>query len=821
MLTNYLRIAWRRIISNKLYSIINVVGLTLGICSCLLIYLVTSYDFSFDNFLPDKDRIYRIVGDIRDNQGNTRFLNSPFVEVAGFQSDIPGFEAKSGFFPFGREITIKSTDGLTRKYSGRWEGSDAEASVLTGPDFFKVFQYTWLVGQPNVLDSPFKVVLTESAARRYFGQGPLDEMIGMTVVFKDSLQVRVGGIVKDWDKNSDFKYDQFISLRTAPLSSLKSLIPTDDWTSLQPTRSQAFVKLAKGITAAQVNAGFANYISKHVKQVANFPTSAKLRMYLQPLTAIHFTKEYHREDDGDHIDKPYLPILYALMGLALFILALASINFINLSTAQAAQRTKEVGIRKVMGSGRRPLILQFLFETLVLTVFAVFLSVILVFPALFALRGFIPPGVKFHFTDPGTLLFLFLLTMLTALLAGYYPARVLSSYLPVLSLKGPAFQKGSKKGSLRKVLIVFQFTISITFIIGGLVIGNQLRFMQKIDKGFNSDGIVTLTNEDATRDEWAAFTEKLSNIPGVQKVVRQSNNPMSFSWHKEYVTFREKKLIEREVFIQETDPDFMSLYQIKMLAGGSVDSSDSIRNLCINETYARLLGFDVPRKALMHTLYIDDRPWLIGGVVGDFVERSFHETIQPLVILHRSQEEKMIALRLPSSSQKGAKTKEILSAMEKEWLTWFPATRFHYSFLNDSLESLYGQEKRSAWLVNMAMIIAIFISCMGIFGLGMWTAEKRAKEIGIRKVLGASVASITALLTKDFVILIIIALVIASPLSWYCLNRWLMDFAFRITIGAWVFVVAGLSAILIAIITISFQAVKAAVANPVEALRTE
>jgi ABC-type antimicrobial peptide transport system permease subunit len=192
-----------------------------------------------------------------------------------------------------------------------------------------------------------------------------------------------------------------------------------------------------------------------------------------------------------------------------------------------------------------------------------------------------------------------------------------------------------------------------------------------------------------------------------------------------------------------------------------------------------------------------------------------------LVILHRSQEEKMIALRLPSSSQKGAKTKEILSAIEKEWLTWFPATRFHYNFLNDSLESLYGQEKRSAWLVNMAMIIAVFISCMGIFGLGMWTAEKRAKEIGIRKVLGASVASITALLTKDFVILIIIALVIASPLSWYCLNQWLMDFAFRITIGAWVFVVAGLSAILIAIITISFQAVKAAVANPVEALRTE
>jgi putative ABC transport system permease protein len=818
MLTSCLRIAWRKITGHKLYSIIHIIGLTLGISACLIIYLITSYDLSFDSFLPDKDRIFRIVGKIQDKQGNQRFLNSPVLEVADFQYTIPGFEAKTSFFPFGGSITIPWADG--KKFKGTVEGNGAATSILTGSDYFAVFPYQWLVGNAHVLDTPFRVVLTESAARKYFGQGPLDKVIGQKLIFKDSLPVWVGGIVKDWDKNSDFKYDQFISLRTAPLSFLKSSIPTDDWTSLRPGQSQAFVKLARGVTPAQVDAAFASFIRGHVRQVAFFPTDSKLKMYLQPLTGIHFTTDYYREDDGDHIDKPYLPILYALIGLAGFILVLAAINFINLSTAQANERAKEVGVRKVMGSGRGRLVLQFLLETLVLTLMAVLLSLLVVGPLLAAFRSFIPRGVRFHFADPGTLLFLLLITLLTTLLAGYYPARVLSSYSPVLSLKGPAFRQGSTRGSLRKVMIVFQFSLSIAFIIGGTVIGNQIHFMHHIDKGFISDNIITITNEEASAGQLRRFSEDVRGRTDLW-VSRQSHNPMSFDDRSGYFTYRGKDLVEQKALILAADRSFIPLYNMKVLAGGGLPLSDSIKDLVINETFCRMLGFTSPGKALDEMIYFEDKRYLIKGVVADFVEKSYHETIKPLVLLHRSQDEKIVVVRLPSKNEGVTDTRPILAEIEQEWKKSFPETPFQYNYLNDSLESMYGQENRTATLINMAMIITIFISCLGIFGLGMFTTERRAKEIGVRKVFGASVVSITALLTKDLVFLVLIALMIASPLSWYLMNRWLMDFTYRISISAWVFVIAGSSAMLIALMTVSFQAIRAASANPVKVLRSE
>ncbi len=816
MLTNYLRIAWRKIIGNKWYSIINVLGLTLGICACLMIYLITSYDLSFDKFLPDKDRIYRIVGDLRDIQGNKRFLNSPLVEVAAFQNSIPGFEAKTGFFPFGGSITIPAHE--VRKYRGKREGSDAETSVLTGPDFFDIFPHHWLEGSPHTLDTPFHVVLTESAARKYFGDGPLRNMLGQTVIFMDSLTVFVGGIVQDWDHNSDFNYDNFISLRTALHTSLKTRIPADDWTSLKPKISQAFVKLAKGVTAEQINTAFASYIGKHVQQVSYFPGDSKLRMHLQPLTAIHFTPGLHREDDGDHIEKPYLPILYALMGLAGFILILATINFINLSTAQAGQRAKEVGVRKVMGSGRWRLILQFLIETLVLTLFAVLLSVLIVGPALFAFKGFIPTGVKFHPTDPQTLLFLVLLTFVTALLAGYYPARVLSGYSPVLSLKGPTFQKGTGKTNLRRLLIVFQFTISIVFIIGGIVIGKQIRFMHNIPKGFNSDDVLTFTNEDDPIQAIDDFSHNLQVATGLL-VIKQSHNPMSFSARSDFFTYRtQDTLITQEALIQTADPDYARLYEIP-LTGDPPAPSDSFRDIVINETLAHKFGFKHPGEAGGRIVYYQDRTYIIKGIIADYVERSYHEGIKPLALLFRKNEQRTVAVKLDPNGQMSEKT--VVEKAKALWKIFFPYTPFHYARLNDELESIYGQEQRAGWLVNVSMAVTIFISCMGIFGMGMFTAEKRAKEIGIRKTFGASVTSIVTLLTKDFVFLVFLALIIASPLSWYLMNRWLLDFAYRITISAWVFVIAGASAIFVALLTVSFQAIRAATANPVKVLRQD
>jgi putative ABC transport system permease protein len=826
MLTNYLRIAWRKIIGNKWYSIINVLGLTIGICACLMIYLITSYDLSFDKFLPDKDRIYRIVGDLRDNQGNRRFLNSPLVEVDDIQFAIHGFEAKTGFYPFGGSITIPAAASQStaannelRKYRGKREGSDAETSVLAGPDFFDVFAHHWLVGNPQTLDTPFRVVLTEAAARKYFGGGPLQSMIGRPIIFADTLAVFVGGIVQDWAHNSDFNYSHFISLRTAQQRGPGSKTPTDDGTSLSPQMSQAFVKLAKGVTAAQINEAFEAYIRKHAGQISYFLGDSKPRMYLQPLTEIHFTPDLHREDDGDHIEKPYLPILYALIALALFILALAAINFINLSTAQAGQRAKEVGVRKVMGSGRGRLILQFLIETLLLTLFAVLLSMLIVAPALAAFKGFVPTGVGFHPTDPKTLLFLASITIVTTILAGYYPARVLSGYAPVLSLKGPAFQKGTGKRSLRRLLIVFQFTISIVFIIGGIVIGKQLKFMHSIPKGFNSDNVLTFNNEDDPIQNVTAFYGALANATGLF-VIRQAHNPMSFTGRSAFFTYRtEDTLVVQEALVQTADPNYTRFYQIPM--EGVPPTSDSIRDIAINETLAHKFGFKNPGDAGGRILYYQDRTYIIKGIIQDYIERSYHEGVKPMVLLFRENEQRMVAVKLTEKDKRDVGEKSTIATAKRLWEQFFPHTPFQYARLNDSLESIYGQEQRAAWLVNVAMVVTIFISCMGIFGMGMFTAEKRAKEIGIRKTFGASVISIVTLLTRDFVFLGFVALIIASPLSWWLMNRWLLDYSSRIRISPWVFVTAGVSAMGIALLTVGYQAIRAAIANPATVLRQD
>ncbi|MEO8415725.1 MAG: ABC transporter permease [Ginsengibacter sp.] len=439
MLKNYFKIAWRNVIHHKIYTTINIVGLALGICSCIIIYLITSYEFSFDKFHPASDRIYRIVGEVSRNGDDEQFMNSPSPDVAGFQNQIPGFDAAVGVYSYSADVSIPKDNKPLKKFDGRIEGTYVSSSVITWPQYFDIFKYQWLEGNAKVLSEPFKVVLTERRAHQYFGDIPLNNMIGKTVMYDDSLRVSVGGIVKDRAGNTDFGYTDFISISTATHSFLKAFVPAEDWSSLGPHRSMAFVKLAKGVTAAQVNKRFMVFINKNVK----LDPGAKLNMYLQPLADIHFTKDFHRGDDGDNFRKPYLPELYTLIGVALFILIIAAVNFINLSTAQSVQRAKEIGVRKVMGSNRKNIIFQFLTETFVLTAFAVILSVLLVQPALSLFSNYIPAGITFHPFNSSTLLFLLTVTLLTVLFAGFYPARVLASYLPVLSLKGVTSQRGT------------------------------------------------------------------------------------------------------------------------------------------------------------------------------------------------------------------------------------------------------------------------------------------------------------------------------------------------------------------------------------------
>ncbi|MBS1530927.1 MAG: ABC transporter permease [Bacteroidetes bacterium] len=813
MFKNDLKTGWRMIMRNKAYSFINVIGLALGICTCIVIFLITDYEFSFDKFHHDGDRIYRIVGEAQAPSGEKEFLNSLVPDVAGFQYAIPGFEAKAALHFINPKVSIRNSNQRVTVFKG-----DNEI-IITEPQYFDIFKYKWLAGNPaSALSKPNQIVLSEKRAHIYFGNTPLYKMIGRTMVCADSLQLTVSGIVKNWDKNTDFGYSAFMSICGIQNGFLRKFIPTDDWKGLWPHQTMVFVKLYKEVTAAQVNAHFAAFIKKNVK----LSPGAKLTMELQPLTDIHFSTDFLRGDDGDNFRKAYLPILYTLIGIAVFILIIAVVNFINLSTAQSIKRAKEIGVRKVMGSSRMALVLQFLTETFLLTLFAVVTAVIFVGPVLALFHSFIPEGVKFDLFNTSTIFFLISVTVVTCLLAGFYPARVLSSYLPVLSLKGAAVQKGTGQLSLRKTLIVFQFAISLIFIIGAIVIGSQVRYMNNADKGFKMDDIITMNNFGDTSNKLNILAQRIKQIAGVQKVILQGNSPMGFAHNDASYLYKGKNERRLQVSLEIGDEDFIPFYQMKLVAGRNIGHSDSLKELVINETYAKALGFANPADAVGVLLYNGaNKPFPVVGIVADFHEHSFHQRIQPVVIEHVPGMEQSVAVKLNSKGKQLSDVKNAISQIGAEWKKIYPDIPFDYSVLEESVKLLYGQEQNTATLINAAMFITIFISCMGLFGLIMFTAQLKTKEIGIRKVLGASVANIAAMLSREFIGLVVMSILIASPIAWYFMNQWLQDFVYRIHFSVWIFVAAGVSAVLIALLTVSFQAVKAALVNPVKSLRSE
>jgi len=824
MITNYWRVAWRSINRNKVYTLINIFGLALGICGCLVLFVITHYEFSFDRDHPDGGRIYRIVGEQQRGSGERRFMNSPDEDVAGFETQIPGFAATAGLFGYGGKISVPQAGGAPRSFDNSIPGSYMHTAVFTWPGYFDIFRYQWLAGFAGALNRPNNVVLTESRGQLYFGKIPAAEMIGKTVIYDDSLSVRVSGVVRDWVGNTDFGYTDFLSVTTATNSFLRKNIPKADWSSLSPHRSMAFVKLAPGVTSEQINARLALYIKDHVKFSQ---AGSKLTMYLQPLTALHFTSDFHRGDDGDGWRKPYLPSLYAMMGVAVFILLIGAVNFINLSTAVSMSRAREVGVRRVMGSRKWDIRLQFMVETLAITLFAVLLAILLVNPMFALFHDYVPEGVRFPLLSWSTLGFLAGMTVLTTLLAGFYPAWVLSSYDPVVSLKGGG-AAGHDRARLRRALIVFQFTISLVFIIGSLVIGKQIAFMSHADKGFETDRVLTLMDWNDPPQKLQVYVNSVKNLPGVEKVLLEGTPPMGFAQNMDNFSFQPMGNEMHMVSAHMGNEEYIPFYRMRLVAGRNVLHSDSLRELVINETTARQMGCPTPRQAVGRMLYSQAPQGGIGkgypvvGVVADFHVASFHDPIPPVVIENVPERKNCIAIKLLPTEKDTKAVKVVIAQLAAIWTKQFPADRpFQPAFLDESIGWLFGQEEKTAWLVNMAMGVTIFISCLGLFGLGLFTMRRRAKEISIRKVLGASVAAITTMLSKDFALLVGIAFCIATPVAWIVAERWLQDFVYRTELSFWIFVAAGMGALALALLTVGFQAVRAALVNPVESLRSE
>lgn len=804
MSDNQFRSAMRFLTRHKGYTGINILGLTLGLCACLVIYKIVGYEFSFDRSYPDRDRIYRVGCRITEDHGNGapvegygRTIPAPAPEA--LRAGVPGIETLAAYYPYNVSITLPgSTTPLPPN----------GATIIAGKEYFDILPYTWLAGDASrSLTQPNSVVLTASRAHDYFGDMPFTRYLGRELIYDDSLHVRVTGIIKDYQGNTDFPYTDYISFSTIGHSFLKSTYRKDQWRfNLGIPGIQAFVKLAKGTDAGQAAARFNAILQHHIAD-DSFLRLLKLTMVLQPLADVHFNEAY----DNDGIRKASRPALFSMAGAAIFILLLAIINFINLSTAQALQRVKEIGIRRILGATRLRLIARSLTETAMLTTLSAILALALVRPVMALFHNYLPEGLSFSPFSPVLLLFTAGMILVTTLLAGLYPAINLAGFLSSQAIR----PNRGQRFTLRRVLIVFQFSISLLFIIAALVVSRQINYMLDANMGFNSTSVVSITNFSTPPQQLRLFAQQALRVPGVQEAIIQGHPPAGSPTIENPMHLDNRTDNPLEVNILNGDRQLIPFYRMHLLAGRNLLPGDSLRELIINDTYRKFLGFSRPGDALGHAITWLGKSYPIAGVVADFHTGSLRSAIPALVIGRIANLDNSVGLRImPGNNQ-------TLPRLELLWKSLIPDQPFSYAFLDDTIAQLYKRDRQLSWLVHTTMAVTIFISCIGLLGVILFIVERKRKEISIRKVLGAGVADIVFLLNKEFVVLVSIALAIASPIAFMGLRRWLQSFAYRITISWWIFVLAGLIALTISLLTISLRVIRAALINPTENLRAE
>ncbi len=816
MLKNYFIVALRNFWRNKIFSLINVVGLSIGISAALVIYLIVQYDFSFDKFHKDGDRIYRIVSETTFSGESFKNSGVPIPMGRAVDNEVTGLDMAAFFITADNETKVSVPD---KKNSRPTVFKNQKNIVFADENYFKLFQYKWVAGSPKTsLQQPYQVVLTETNAKLYFPLLTAAEIIGKEIYFNDTVQATVTGVVKDLEQITDFNFRTFISKATFETPRLKS-DDLNEWGNISSSW-QLFVKLSGGTTPGQIHDRLEKLFKKY-KKVDSKDHSTTV-FALQPLNNLHFNTDY------DNFDQriAHKPTLYGLLAVSAFLLLLGCINFINLTTSQASQRAKEIGIRKTMGSSRRQLIFQFLSETFFITILATLLSIAITPLLLNVFADFIPPGLHFNLLrQPQLVIFLLLLIIIVSVLSGFYPALVLSRYNPAIVLKNQSFQNTGKTRSalLRKTLTVSQFIIAQIFIMATLIVSKQIHYTLNKDLGFKKEAIVYLNTNyrDTVAGNRRIIMDKLKALPGIATVSLSTAPPSSGNTWSSTMKYKDgKKEIENDVQVKMADTNYIRLYKLKLLAGRNLPYSDTINNLIINETYAHILGFKEPEQAIGK--YIDwNKQIPIVGVVADFHQKSLHERIKPLVIGSRYSQERTINIALQPQNKEGTAWKTTIAGIEKVWKEFYPEDDFECNFFDESLAKFYKSEQDISHLLKWATGLTILISCLGLLGLVIYTTNQRSKEIGVRKVLGASVSQIVSILSKDFMALVVIAFVVATPVAWWAAYKWLENFAYKTTVSWWIFLVSGALMTIIALLTLSIQTIRAASANPVKSLRTE
>jgi len=818
MIKKDLNVAWRHLWKAKGYSFINLLGLSVGLAAFLLIFRISTYEFSFDRFHPNADRIYRgVTKRLSPGSPDWAHVSTISSHASHFiRDEYSGIDQIANFYSYSVTVTVPAVQGRTPVTI---DDGDKYNMIITDPSWFSIFHYKWIAGSASTaMNDPFRVVLTASRVKAFWGDVAPAAVIGRKLVYDDSLHLTVSGVIEDWAQPSDLHFTDFISYSTIAASFLRNHTGFDDpskdsWG--ERTYSQTYILLKKGTTSADFDRYAAGMLaSKAPKSVSE----NKLTIGLQPLAGLHFDSHY----TDTYSRQVHRPTLYVMTGIAAFILALAIINFINLATAQAVSRAKEVGTRKILGSGRRAIILQYMLETSILLIFALILTPLFIFAAFRLLPQFIPPGFA-----PGTLMtpaalgFASIALLGVLFLAGGYPAYILSGFSPVRSLKGDVLAGDTRRAWLRKGLIVFQFTISLVFIISTVIVGRQLHFLLHKDLGVNQTGVVNIDfrhinpNRRYPDEDKKVFATAVQALPGVRHVSLDLFAP-TVKDRREAVLTDIASGAQWTLPIRMGDEQYVRVYGLKIIAGRNIRMQrvDTATEFLLSEKATSALGYAKPGLALGRTLTFAGR-WTgpVVGILADFNSQSLLDPVKPASIMAITWSPFELSVRLDAA------TPNLMANIEKTFKRVYPTETFQYTLFKDEVANFYSEEQRLSILINAAMSIAIFLSCMGLFGLSAFTAGRRTKEIGIRKVVGASVAGISMLLIRQFLVLVGLAFLLAIPVGWYFMEHWLQDYPNRIGIHWWMFAAAGSSAILLALVTVAFHAIRAAKANPVTALR--